>query len=202
MPTQNHRLLVLVIVSLIIESSNYGILRVWRNLWGPSSPTPLQWTGIDQVAQGLIQPCLESLQGCGINHITRQPVPVPHYPHCRILFFLYLAWIYPLWAWNHFPLLYHHRPCWRACPLLSCSSPLDTERLLSGHFRTFLSPGLTAPAFSACPHRRDVPFCVSFLWPFSGRTPIGLCLSCTEDSTSGLNTQNEASPVQTSWHLL
>ena len=30
-----------------------------------------------EVAQGLIQPHLQSLQGQGIHHITGQPVPVP-----------------------------------------------------------------------------------------------------------------------------
>ena len=44
---------------------------------------------LDQVAQGLIQPHLESLQGWGINHITGQPVPVPHHPH-RKKFFPYI----------------------------------------------------------------------------------------------------------------
>ena len=37
----------------------------------------------DQVVQELIQPCTESIQGWGINHITRQPVPVPCHPHCK-----------------------------------------------------------------------------------------------------------------------
>jgi len=41
---------------------------------------------LNQVAQGLIQPHLESLQGWGINHISRQFVPVPHQPHCKSLF--------------------------------------------------------------------------------------------------------------------
>ena len=33
---------------------------------------------LDQVAQSLIQPHLESLQGQGICHFFGQPVPVPH----------------------------------------------------------------------------------------------------------------------------
>ena len=41
---------------------------------------------LDQVAQSLIQPHFENLQGWGINHISRQPVPVPHHPHCKRLF--------------------------------------------------------------------------------------------------------------------
>ena len=36
---------------------------------------------LDQVAQSLIQPCLESLQGWGINRISGQPVPMPHHLH-------------------------------------------------------------------------------------------------------------------------
>jgi len=36
---------------------------------------------LHQVAQGLIQPCLESLLGRGINHITGQPAPVTHQSH-------------------------------------------------------------------------------------------------------------------------
>jgi len=37
---------------------------------------------LNQVAQGLIQPRLESLGGRGVNHISRHPVPVPQHPHC------------------------------------------------------------------------------------------------------------------------
>jgi len=41
---------------------------------------------LDQLTEGLIQPRLESLQGQGINHVSGQPVPVPHHPHCKKLF--------------------------------------------------------------------------------------------------------------------
>ena len=41
---------------------------------------------LDQVAQGLIQPPPESLQGQGIHYLAGQPVPVSHHPHCRRLF--------------------------------------------------------------------------------------------------------------------
>ena len=41
---------------------------------------------LHQVAQGLIQPHLESLQGQGINHISGQLVSVPHHPHHKIFF--------------------------------------------------------------------------------------------------------------------
>ena len=41
---------------------------------------------LDQVAQGLIQPGLESLQERGINHLSGQPFPVPHHPHCKRFF--------------------------------------------------------------------------------------------------------------------
>ena len=40
-------------------------------------------TQVDQVAQGLVQLSLESLQGQGIHHISGQPVPVPHHPLCK-----------------------------------------------------------------------------------------------------------------------
>jgi len=38
---------------------------------------------LDQVAQGLNQPCPESLQEWGISYISGQPIPVPHYHHCK-----------------------------------------------------------------------------------------------------------------------
>jgi len=41
---------------------------------------------LDQVAQGLVQPHLECLQGQVFHHISGQPIPVPHHPHCKRLF--------------------------------------------------------------------------------------------------------------------
>ena len=41
---------------------------------------------LNQVAQGLIQSCLESLKGQDINHISQYSVPVPHHSHCKRLF--------------------------------------------------------------------------------------------------------------------
>ena len=43
---------------------------------------------LDLVAQSPIQPCLRSLQGQGINHISGQPVPVPNHSHFKRIFFL------------------------------------------------------------------------------------------------------------------
>ena len=40
---------------------------------------------LNQVAQSLVQPDLECLQRWGINHISGQPFPVPHQPHCKEL---------------------------------------------------------------------------------------------------------------------
>jgi len=40
---------------------------------------------LDQVVRGLIQPCLESLLGWSINHITGQPLSVPYHPRCKML---------------------------------------------------------------------------------------------------------------------
>jgi len=37
----------------------------------------------DQIAQSSVQPGLECFQGQGIDHLNRQPVPVPHHPHCK-----------------------------------------------------------------------------------------------------------------------
>jgi len=60
-------------------------LRVGKDFCWPCSPTPLQRTGtrqLDQVAQSLIQPHSESLQGRGTNHIPVQPVQVAQHPLC------------------------------------------------------------------------------------------------------------------------
>jgi len=38
---------------------------------------------LDQAAQSPIQPNLECFQGWGIHHLSGQPVPVFHYPHCK-----------------------------------------------------------------------------------------------------------------------
>jgi len=46
-------------------------------------------TQLGQGGQGLIQPRLESLQGWGISYISGQPVPVPHFPHCKRLAFFF-----------------------------------------------------------------------------------------------------------------
>jgi len=40
---------------------------------------------------------------------------------------------------------------------LSCSSPLDNERPLSGHLGALSSPGWTAPSLSVYPSRRGAP---------------------------------------------
>ena len=65
-------------ISEIIESQNpeswKGPLRVtWSN-----SPAMTRDITARQVAQGLIQTCLESPQGRGINYSPRQHVPMPH----------------------------------------------------------------------------------------------------------------------------
>ena len=78
-------------------------------------------------------------------------------------------------------------------PLPSCSLPSDTERLLAGLPGAFSSPGSTAPAISACPHRESVPSLGSFLWLSSGHAPQ---LSCTEDSTSGCSMPGKITPAR------
>ena len=40
---------------------------------------------LHQVVQSPIQPDLEFLQGGAIHHLSGQPVPVPHHPHCKKL---------------------------------------------------------------------------------------------------------------------
>ena len=45
----------------------------------------LQHPQLDHVAQGLTQPCLESLHRWGIHHQSGQPVPVPHHSNCKII---------------------------------------------------------------------------------------------------------------------
>jgi len=87
-------------------------------------------------------------------------------------------------------------------------STLDIERLLSSHLRAFSFPGRTALVISSCPHRGSVPClgsllksCVVYLPPpltitITGHYPTGLCLSCTEDSTSRCSTPCEVSPAQ------
>lgn len=65
------------------------IPRGGRGLWRPCSPTPLPWAGTPQphhVAQSLVQPRFDSLQGRSINHISRRAVLVSHCPHWKILF--------------------------------------------------------------------------------------------------------------------
>jgi len=42
-----------------------------------------KYLSLDQVAQSPIQPELEYFQGWGIYHLSGQPVPVPHHPHCK-----------------------------------------------------------------------------------------------------------------------
>ena len=151
------------------------------------SPTPLQWTGtpqLNQVAQSPIQPHLESLQERGINHVSGQHVSVPHHRHCRRL----SPYIQPKSTLLKLEAIFlcpvTTDPPKESVPFFPVSSPLDTERLLSGHFAAFSSPGWTAPTLSACLHGRGVPSLASFWCPSSGCTPTGLCFSFTEEKHS------------------
>ena len=45
-----------------------------------SEPQHLQ---LDQVAQSSVQPDLKCFQGWGMYHLSGQPVPVFHQPHCK-----------------------------------------------------------------------------------------------------------------------
>ena len=50
------------------------------------------------------------------------------------------------------------------------------------------SPGETTPTLSAFPHRGWCSILPIILWPSSGLTPTGPCLSCTENSRAGCST--------------
>jgi len=74
MESQNQR----IIESLELEGTFKGHLnQLSCNEQGQSQ--------LDQVSQSLVWPRLESLQGWGIHHISGQPFPVPHQPHCKEL---------------------------------------------------------------------------------------------------------------------
>ena len=70
------------------------------------------YTQLDQVTQGLIQPCLDSLQGWGNNHNTRQPVPVSHHPHCK----------------RHFPYIQPKFPLFKLEAISPCSVTTDPAK--------------------------------------------------------------------------
>ena len=94
---------------------------------------------LGQVAQGLIQPRLKSLQGLGINHITMHPVPVPHHLHCKRCF----SYIHPKSTLFKLESL---SPCSATADPAKDSVPFFTvpplyPPLLSGHLSAFSSPG-------------------------------------------------------------
>jgi len=45
---------------------------------------------LDHTAQSPVQPNLECFQECGIYHLSGQPVPVFHHPHCKKISSLHL----------------------------------------------------------------------------------------------------------------
>jgi len=119
-----------------------------------------------------------------------QPVPVSHHPCCTDLFLIYNLNL-PSSSLKSFlspQILLKIVPFFPGAPLL----------VLKGHYQVTseISPGWTAPALSAYSHSIGVPPLWSFLWPFSGQAPRGLCLSFTVDSTSGHSTPGETSPTQ------
>ena len=90
----------------------------------------------------------------------------------------------------------------------SCRPPLSTGRLLEGLPRAFSFPGWTAPALSACPHRRCAPALGSSLWLSSGLAPTGPHPSCAEGCRAGCRTpggvslecsKGAGSPPSTCW---
>ena len=74
--------------------------------------------------------------------------------------------------------------------------PLGPLQVLKGVAGAFSSPDWTVPTLSACPHRRDAPALISFLWPTSGPAPTGPCPSCAEGSRAEHSTPGEVSPEQ------
>ena len=90
---------------------------------------------------------------------------MPHQPYCKRLF----PCIQPKSAFPELeatsPFSVTTAPAKESVLFFPEAPLLHIERPLSGHLRTFSSPGSTAPALSACPHRRGVPFLRSFCGP-------------------------------------
>ena len=95
--------------------------------------------------------------------------------------------------WNHFPLSYHKRPCWRICPSPSYSFPLDIVKLppglpelslLQDEQSQFSQPVLLG--------RHSIPWIISvaFLWTCSNKSTSLLY------STFGHSAPGEVSPGQ------
>ena len=64
---------------------------------------------LDQVAQVLVQPDLECFKGWGIHHLSGQPVPGFHHPHCKKC--LTSSLNLPSFSLKPLPSSYHSRPC-------------------------------------------------------------------------------------------
>ena len=58
----------------------------WKGLLGHLDQLPCsEHPQLDQVTQSVVQTDPECLQGQSIHHLSGQPVPVHHYPYCKIL---------------------------------------------------------------------------------------------------------------------
>ena len=75
---------------------------------------------LDQVAQSLLQPDLECLQGRSIHRISGQPVPVPHHSYCKNIFLISGLYL-PSSSLEPFPLVQQQRKS-RACSSGCCAS--------------------------------------------------------------------------------
>jgi len=66
---------------LMIFQNHHRMVEVRRDLWGPSSPTPLPKQGhLQQAAQDLVQAGLGYLQSRRLHSLPAQRVPVLHHP--------------------------------------------------------------------------------------------------------------------------
>jgi len=186
----------------ICLSNNWYVLlqnhRIIQTFKDPQVQLPCNEQGhlqLEQVAQNLIHPDLECLQGWGIPHISGQHVPVLHCSYYKRLF-PYLQSKFPLFKFETtFPCPIMTDPSKKSSPFF-LTAPLS---IMKGLYQVSPEPSVLQTEqfhLSACPHRRDVPSFWSFSWSSSGPSPTGPGLSCTEDSILGCSTSGEVSSAQ------
>lgn len=116
-------------VKVLRVSQNHKILSIGRNLQRPSSPNPLQWTGTSIGRSG----CPVSDPASPWTSPGTSTTSLGNPSKClttltvKDLSNLNL----PTLSLKPFPLVQSPQTLPKSCPLLSCGSPLDIERLLS-----------------------------------------------------------------------